>query len=105
MVNQQSAIITVRSFAKNVVKSGIDLKKVILFGSFASGWQHEHSDIDVALVADEFSGVGYEDIKLFVKTLRNYIQIQPKTYPTEYFEKGDPFIDEILKSGIEIPLE
>jgi predicted nucleotidyltransferase len=74
-----------------------------LFGSYANNSQHEPSDIDVALVADEFTGVGFVDIKLIVKTLKNYIIIHPKTYHTEYFFNGDPFIDEIIKTGTEIP--
>jgi predicted nucleotidyltransferase len=102
MVTKEAAIKTVEAFAKDIKNSGISLRKVILFGSFAKDKQHEHSDIDVALVADEFIGVGFIDIELFVKFLINYIRIQPKTYPTDYFEEGDPFIEEIKKTGIEI---
>jgi predicted nucleotidyltransferase len=75
-----------------------------LFGSYAKGTQTENSDIDVALVADEFTGIGFIDISLFVKALRKYIIIHPKTYSTEYFNKGDAFINEIVKTGIEIKL-
>ena len=35
---------------------GVNLRTVILYGSFAKGTQHKWSDIDVALVADEFTG-------------------------------------------------
>ncbi|MGB3077087.1 MAG: nucleotidyltransferase domain-containing protein [Chitinophagales bacterium] len=93
---------TVSSFAGEVKKQGVHLKKVFLFGSFAANRQHEYSDNDVALVADEFTGFGYDDMKLFLKTLRNYTIIQPKTYPTSYFNEGDPFVEEIRKTGIEI---
>jgi len=31
-----------------------------------------------------------------------YIRIEPITYPTDYFQESDPFIDEIKKTGIEI---
>ena len=104
MVTQQIAINTVKKFAYDINQSGLQLYKVILFGSYAKNKQHEHSDIDVALVADTFSGVGFIDIKKFVKTLRNYILIQPKTFPTNYFKQGDPFIEEIIRTGIEINL-
>lgn len=105
MVTKEAAIKSVESFAKDVKKLGLDLKKVILFGSFAKNLQHEYSDIDVALVADEFISVGFKDINLFVDVLINYIRIQPKTYSTEDFEEGDPFIEEIKKDGIEIKIE
>lgn len=102
--NADVAINTVKKFASYINKSGLQLYKVILYGSFARNKQHEHSDIDVALVADEFSGVGFIDIKMFVKTLKNYILIQPKTFQTDYFKNGDPFIEEIISTGIEINL-
>ena len=44
-------------FAAEVNACGVNLKRVILFGSYASNTQKKYSDIDVALVADEFSGV------------------------------------------------
>jgi len=104
MLTKNGAIKTVRNYAKEINKNGVNLRKVILFGSFAKGTQHEWSDIDVALVADDFSGVGILDTPRFshigIKT--PYIRIEPKTYPTDYFEESDPFIEEIKKTGIEI---
>ena len=105
MLTQQTAINKVQLFAKEIKNTGLNLKKVILFGSYAKNKQQEYSDIDVALVADEFIGVGFEDIQLFVNTLTHYIYIQPKTYQTVYFEQGDPFIEEIKRTGIEIKFE
>jgi len=102
VVTQQVTIRTVQSLAKQIMDSGIHLKRVYLYGSFARNQQHENSDIDVALVADEFTGVGFDDIRLFVRYLRKYTMIQARTYSTEYFEQGDPFIDEIKETGIEI---
>ena len=102
MATQQNIISKVRKFAREFADTEIDLKKVILFGSYAKNMQNEYSDIDVALVADEFTGVGFIDIKKFVKILKNYIQIQAKTYSSEDFAEGDPFIEEIINTGIEI---
>jgi hypothetical protein len=60
----------------------------------------------VALVADEFIGIGFEDAKYTaaINIKKPYISIEIKTYPTDYFKKGDPFINEIKKTGIEIKL-
>ena len=52
-----------KHFAEEVKKQGVNLRGVILFGSYARGEQQKWSDIDVALIADEFIGVGFEDIK------------------------------------------
>lgn len=104
MVTQQSAIEEVQSFLKEVKHQGIRLERAILFGSVSRNTQHENSDIDVALVSDQFSGVGFLDIPLFVKALRKHYIIQPKTFSTKDFENGDAFAEEIKKTGIEIKL-
>lgn len=104
MVTKQSAIETVKEFAKDIKSSGIDLKRVILFGSMAADRQHEDSDIDVALVSDDFTGVGFIDIKRIVKSLRKYYIIQPRTFSTQDFNQGDAFTEEILQTGIEIKI-
>ncbi len=107
MVTQQIAIETVTRLSHELQSTGIHLRKVILYGSFARGEQHEWSDIDVALVADEFTGFGYANIQRIGKVLVKpaYRMIEPKTYSTSYFEKGDAFIDEIMKNGLEIELQ
>ena len=97
----------VTEFARDVQNEGVRLRKVFLYGSYAKNKQHRQSDIDVALVADEFVNFGYEDWQHFVSLLirKPYYKIQPKTFSTSYFKKGDPFIDEIKRTGIEIKLD
>jgi len=106
MLTRNAAIKTVKDYAKEINEVGVNLRKVILFGSFAKGTQHEWSDIDVALVADDFTGVGILDTPRFsrINLQKPYIRIEPITYPTDYFQESDPFIEEIKKTGIEITL-
>ena len=93
-----------RDFVKEVQALGVQFQRVILYGSYANGGQHEWSDIDVVLVADKFTGVGFLDRKLFSKVniQEKYMWIEPKTYPTAYFQQGDPFIEEIVRTGVKI---
>ena len=104
MLTQRTAIDTVRDYAREINNSGcVALKNVILYGSFAKGTQHEWSDIDVALVADEFEGLPndhYYFASIAIK--KPYVRIEAVTYPTDYFREGDPFIEEIKKEGIVI---
>ena len=104
MLDRNAAIEIVRNYVRNIMAHGVQLRTVILYGSFAKGTQHEWSDIDVALVADEFSGFTFNDKKLFpyMGFKKPYTRIETKTYPTKYFNEGDPFIDEIKKDGIVI---
>ncbi len=102
MAGKQSAIKTVKHFAQAVRAQGVNLRTVILFGSYARGDEQEWSDIDVALVADEFIGVSFEDIKRFIDVTiqKPYFFIEPHTFNTAEFEKGNPFVDEIRRTGV-----
>ena len=92
-----------KDFVEIANTCGITLRKVILFGSYAQNRQTKYSDIDVALVADEFIGVPSIDVQLFMKAMRKHYMIQPQTYNTKDFSPDkNPFVAEILKTGIEI---
>jgi predicted nucleotidyltransferase len=106
MLTRNAAIKIAENYVREIETCGVRLRAVILFGSFAKGTQHEWSDIDVALVADEFTGLGFIDKKRFpyIGIKQPYLRIESKTYPTEYFRAGDPFIEEIKKEGILIKM-
>ena len=92
-----------KDFVAIVDSCGITLRKAILFGSYAQNKQTKYSDIDLALVADEFCNVPSEDVKLFMKAMLKYYMVQPQTYNTKDFSPDkNPFISEILRTGIEI---
>ena len=104
MLTRDIAIDVVKGFIIAVQSEGIILQKVIMFGSYAGNKQHEWSDIDLALVADDFTGFGFDDKQGFAKIncRKPFSIIHAKTFPTSYFETGDPFIDEIKRTGIVI---
>ncbi len=105
MLTQKTAIEKVRRFVRQVNDSGLHLQGVVLYGSYAKNTQHKWSDIDVALVADNFKCIGFYDFDLFGKTLiqKPFFMISPRTYNTRDFNPDkDPFVEEILKDGIEI---
>ena len=104
MVRKQSAIELVRQFAEDVKRQGVDLRQVFIFGSYAHGTPSEWSDIDVALVADDFVGVSFEDIKKFIDvTIKQaYFPLELHTFQTDDFVKSNPFASEIIRTGIRI---
>ena len=104
MIDRHTAIELVRQFAEDVKKQGVDLRQVFLFGSYAHGTPSEWSDIDVALVADDFVGVSFEDIKKFIDVTiqKPYFAFEIHTFNTEDFIKSNPFVNEIVRTGIPI---
>ena len=103
MPTKRTAIKTVERFVKEVKSSGIHVRKAFLFGSYAHGKPHKWSDIDVALVADEFKGV--DDVRYFarINNKQEYLDISTRTYNTkEFTPRLDPFVEVIMEKGIEI---
>jgi uncharacterized protein len=101
MVTQQAAIELVRRFAQEV-RERVRLREVILFGSFARNEQHPWSDIDVALVSDDFTDAIFLDIRPFAAIVGRYADIEPHTFSPQRFANavGDPFIETIKQTGI-----
>lgn len=94
----------VKMFVDMVLKnSGLHLERVILFGSYAKGMENKWSDIDVALVSRDFSGIGFYDRKRVNPYLIKIdSRIEPHPFKPEDFNSDNPFVLEILERGIEI---
>ena len=96
MVNQSIAIISqteaikiVKEYIKKVKALGVDVKKAFLFGSFARNHQTEWSDIDVALVGDDFVGFPLIDKTPFrrLHATDEFMVIETHTFPNSQFNK------------------
>lgn len=106
MFTKRAAIKTVEKFVKEVKASGIHVRRAVLFGSYAYGKPHKWSDIDVALVADEFKGA--DDVRYFsdINIKPAYMSISTRTYNSkEFIPEIDPFIEVIMEKGIEIKIK
>ena len=100
MVTQQAALVRIRQFLEELRDSGIPLRQAILFGSFARNEQHDYSDIDLALVADNFTGAAFIDSKPFIRSIVKHVEIKPHTFYPAQFTDWNPFVQEILRTGI-----
>lgn len=81
----------------------IPIRQAILFGSYAKGRYHEWSDIDIALVSDIFEGDRISDRNKIRKiTLSVSCDIEVLPYRPQDFTPEDPFVKEIIESGIRL---
>lgn len=86
-----------------MVSEEFNLREVYLFGSYANGLAGEYSDIDIALVSDDFEGSRFWDKKKLYKYLLNFssdIEIHP--FNSDDFKDTDPFVVEIKRTGKKI---
>jgi predicted nucleotidyltransferase len=81
----------------------IPVQRAILFGSYARGNYSEWSDIDLAIVSEVFIGSRFDDknkIRYIYLSISSDLEILP--YRPEDFTDDDPFVKEILETGIPV---
>lgn len=72
-------------------------------GSYAQGRQTEGSDIDLALVPNQFEGDFFKDLcKLRPVVTKTDTDIETRPFSPTDFTKDDPFVKEIMETGIRI---
>jgi len=88
----------VREYYTLLLKAGLPLEKVILFGSFSRGEQTEYSDIDIAVVLKEYAIDKFNTRLELMKYSRDFVDvIEPHPFLSTDFDDSNPFVAEILK--------
>ena len=82
-------------------KKGIKIERIVLFGSYAAGTQREGSDIDLVVIADDFSGMGYwQRIDLLSAAIYEVFKpIEAVAMTRAEWEKGDSLIADFARNG------
>ena len=104
MVNRTIAIKQIYRLLGDLVELGYKPTQAYLFGSVATGQQHAHSDIDLAVWDNRFTGcltIDYEPIK---HILSRYPLIELHTFSTDDGQ-SNPWVAEILSHGIPLDLQ
>ncbi len=100
-----SLIKKIRLFVKELENDKIRISQVFLFGSYAKNQQNEWSDIDLAVISDDFTGNRMNDYDLLADAILKVDRsIEAIPFKTEYFTSDNPFVNEIIKTGYEIAL-
>ena len=93
----------INGFIAEAAKDDIKISDAILFGSYASGSNNIYSDIDLAVVSEDFEGtIFYDNLKLMKTVLAVSSDIETHPYTPQDFNSSNPFVNEILKTGIRI---
>ncbi len=93
----------INGFIAEAAKDNIKISDAILFGSYANGNYGEYSDIDLAIVSNDFEdNFFYDNKKISRPKLRTSYDLETHTYTPQDFNSSNPFVNEILKTGIRI---
>jgi predicted nucleotidyltransferase len=102
MAQREFAIKTAKAFIRDCNAAGLFFDKVFLFGSYATEKANDWSDIDLLLVSKRFTNNTFDNLKLYLSINAKYPIVETHPYPTDYFLGGDAFIQDVLKSSVEI---
>ena len=102
MAQREFAIKTAKAFIKDCNNMGLFFDRVFLFGSYATDKANEWSDIDLLLVSNRFSKDIFANLKLYSSINAKYPIVETHPYPTDYFAEGDAFIEDVLKTSVNI---
>jgi len=93
----------INRFVEESLKENIRISQVVLFGSHAKGTNNEFSDIDIAVVSEDFEGIRlFDNLKLGKPRVKTDIDLETHPYRPEEFNNANPFVKEILSYGIRI---
>ena len=101
-----AALEIVRKFKHALERSGIPVKEVILFGSYATGTYTEGSDIDVVVVSKAFEGLNHwQRIEKMTDALYELFQpIETRALTPAEWESADSLTAAYARSGTLIPV-
>ena len=93
----------INKYIRELEKNNVHIRRAVLFGSHAAGSSVEWSDIDIALVSEAFEGIRMRDRnKIRRITLAVSSDLSPLPFRPEDFTPENPFVREILETGINI---
>ena len=92
---------SVEEYIKEISKH-YSIQEVYLFGSYAKGTNNEDSDIDVAIIINSDNNVFDLMVELMMLTKNIDLRIEPHPIKTKDFEEGNPFVQEIIDTGIKV---
>lgn len=101
---RKSEIEKIYEFVQLLKQQGVNVSKVILFGSYAKGRANPDSDIDIVIVSAQFGQDTAEEMMLLRKiALKVDSHIEPVPLsPEDLNDNYSTFAQEIKRYGIEV---
>ena len=85
------------------IRKHYNIVAIILFGSYAKGTEHKDSDIDIAIVSEDFDDIYDSMADLMGMTWDIDARIEPHPIKKKDFdEESNYFVKEIIDTGIKV---
>ena len=89
------------------IQKYMKVEKAFVYGSYAKGNNNEYSDIDIAIFSDGFINQSFvESVSFLFSIARKYkdTSIEPVAFTLSDLQNDNPFVNEIIATGREIPV-
>lgn len=98
---ERSVLNSIDLFRKELMAKGINISRIILYGSCAKGMETDSSDIDVVVISNDFAEKDYwERIDILSDAIYNVFEpIEAVAMTPEEWQKGDSFVVDYAKNG------
>jgi len=100
----------IERFRRSLEDRGIRVSRIVLFGSYATGSPQPHSDIDLAVISDDFHDMNLlerlEAVGLSLARARIAEPIEALAYTEDEYdsqEHGTFVNDEVKAKGVPVP--
>jgi len=100
-MDKTDAIRIAHQYAQKI-KAKFDCSQIFLFGSYASGKEHEYSDIEIAVVLKDYNNIMDIQLELMRLTRKIDSRLEPHPFREKEFNLTDPVAGEVLKYGYRI---
>ena len=100
-MDKREAIIVAQNYINNVGKK-YELVQAFIFGSYAKDNFYSNSDIDVAVVLRNVPNLFDTQVDLLQLRKDGDLLIEPHPFRNTDFNTDDPFVNEILQTGLEL---
>jgi len=100
-VDKSTVLKIISDFGKALEAEKIRPQKMILFGSYSTGTQHEGSDIDLVVISEDFAGKDYwERIDVLAAAIvRVFEPIEAIAMTPQEWESGESRIVDYARNG------
>jgi uncharacterized protein len=100
-MDKESALDSLHRFRLALESKGIQIHKLVLYGSFAQGRAKEGSDIDVLVISDGFLGKSYwERIDILSDAIYEVFEpIEAVALTKEEWERGESTVVDFARKG------
>jgi predicted nucleotidyltransferase len=93
-----------RNYAADVSRE-LPVDKAVLFGSYAKGYATDLSDVDICFFLKDYNGKGRVEIIAELLGLGGKyrdVAFEPIVFETAEIQNDNPFVREILATGVEL---